>query len=853
MPGQKVVISNRTPNDHGGIIPNEVIDFTRFNKNPVCLKEHIWGMDPIGMWTEIAYENDQWTAVPVFHGLTEESKITKALYEKGFLRAASIGGDVVWAETPAGQYKLDADGNKVATKFYLYEISIVTLPSNEDAVKVDPLELAAAKIYAPKEMDAVRHNLILLSSKIKKMSETKTPAEIAAEEAKNKPANPAANAEKTEITEVAKLTAIGGETITLKTSDLPGWLEKILSLGRIGKGKENLAAPTPKNEPTSTNPGESIIEQPQNKPTGLKAEKEKKELDAAKTACEKAMQKLDSMKAAAEKEGATEEDKESYKSAKEMAEKCTADYEAAEKEYDKAKEASDDDDDEGEEKAGKKKEKSENSANQNRDNKMNKVPLLLSAADAREKLKLSANPTERHKAEVVKMNGYKGKTFAELSSAFFGTGLNKDENDKRIMGRVLTASSEKNLEDYRIVLDSMLADTKYSAVMEKTRVMMNVTERQLPAYRNNVNSRVGLSLREIRQQFDNGTVQMMGRDNQMRNILKLNSTDDALASPALTTIEWLSLAIFKLFPSTSWKNDIPLFGAELGSNNTGWIWANIAADPAIYRGNDPSPAADYTYTDTPVAIKLTPYFLQPMLWKPLLMHQLRYDQMGTGWAQAFAKWGAVIDDNLIYTLASTVPAASIIPSTGLSGYQALPGTFNITGPTDPNRFIWNTAFVGGLLKPVLNDIIALEQMFNLQDFDLGTEKACCVLDPTAQRFIDQDPETKSLLTRWINDGGNELKKYSKTTLYERSRVAIYDPASAQMKDPYGVIPATSVSAMLYFIASQIAIGIGMLDVFMLQDPTNYGYRMSADIRTGIVPLRASFNGTGAYTYGPSNV
>lgn len=41
----------------------------------------------------------------------------------------------------------------------------------------------------------------------------------------------------------------------------------------------------------------------------------------------------------------------------------------------------------------------------------------------------------------------------------------------------------------------------------------------------------------------------------------------------------------------------------------------------------------------------------------------------------------------------------------------------------------------------------------------------------------------------------------------------------------------------------------MLDVFMVQDPTNYGFKMSADIRIGITPLRHNYNGTTLYTFG----
>lgn len=43
-------------------------------------------------------------------------------------------------------------------------------------------------------------------------------------------------------------------------------------------------------------------------------------------------------------------------------------------------------------------------------------------------------------------------------------------------------------------------------------------------------------------------------------------------------------------------------------------------------------------------------------------------------------------------------------------------------------------------------------------------------------------------------------------------------------------------------------GLGMLDVFMIQDPTSYGYKMSADIRIGIAPLRADYSGTSLLTY-----
>jgi hypothetical protein len=201
---------------------------------------------------------------------------------------------------------------------------------------------------------------------------------------------------------------------------------------------------------------------------------------------------------------------------------------------------------------------------------------------------------------------------------------------------------------------------------------------------------------------------------------------------------------------------------------------------------------------------------------------------------------AVMDDRYLYTLSSLVPAASIIGTSGDS--------FSISSATDPNQFYWNTAFTGSLMKPTLNDIIRIEQLWNKQNFELAGERSSIVLDSTMDSLISQDKETKSLLTRWINDDGADLVKYKHTVLHQRSRVALYDPAGALMKDYAGTVPATTVSAAISFIASQLIIGVGLFDVFMIQDTANYGYKMSCNFRGGIKPLRANYDGLGALVF-----
>jgi hypothetical protein len=807
MAGKRIYFTTETANDQGGVIPNAVIDFSRFNANPVVLKEHVWSSDPIGLWSDIKLDAKGYSGVPIFHKLTDASKETAALYEGGWLRACSIGGEAIWATNGAGQLKLDKNGNKVCEKFYLYEISIVTLPSNEDATQVEPVALAA-HIYEESEIDNLTRTITTLSSKFSLNNKTNTMAD--------------------EVKEVVETTPTTLAADKQDGSTLPKWLKDIIGLGGSVSGakKETFEeAPAPKGTPDSSLPKKIDVGQPNEQDIKLKAKAEKaKKLEEAKSKLEKATKKLEEAKAKAEKEDATEE--------------CKAEYDACKMEADDAMkacekaEADTDEEEDGEEKDKKTKNSSK--------------PVLKSTEQLKAEYKMATTPTVRT-ANDAKVKSYGGKTFTQLMAS-------TDNRDKELVERAKQGKQHSEISEYAAVLSSIIADPKYKAVVEKTRIL-NTSMSQMQDSNVNVNGRIGgTTLHSIMGELQRGEVSVMGANGQMTQRTTLNSTDNALASPALNTIEWLSLAIFQLFPTTSWKNDIPMFGAQYTGANTGVIWANISAAPAVYKGAKPSTTV-YTYGDIPVSLALTPYWLQPMQWQPLAMHQLRYDQMGTGWAQAFMLLNATIDDTLLYTLASTVPAGSVVATSGISGYQTLPQTVTIGGTAAYNKFYYNQTYAGSLVAPVLNDIVNIEQLYASQNFALEAEKATLVADPIMIASLNKDPETKSLLTRWVNsNGGGTFTKFKNTILNERSRTIIVDPASGnQVKDPSGIIPSTAISAGLAFIPSHIGIGIGMLDVFMVQDPVNYGYTMSADIRMGIVPLMANFNGTAILNYGAPNV
>lgn len=863
---KRLIFSTNTPNDQGGIVPSETINLERYLKNPVLLSDHQWWTGALlGRLEDVRCIDGVWSGVPVFHLETQASREAAGMYAKDALNAASVGGHAIWkTNTITGEYERTAKGFRVCEIFYVYEVSLLPIPSNMDAVGEDMQLKSSYQFYEESGVSVMDSALTHLSSKFFKMPEVKpTTTEPGA-------AAPTAQQQAAPGSVATEHTTLGAST---NVNDLPPIIKQVLaqngSVTFSGVGGTTLAAPTPKDEPASTIPGKIVGDDPQPGPIGLGAQKAQKAfrvMNKARTTAADALKALTSVKTKLTGDESNTTLKSEYETLKLAAEKACEAAEKKEEEYNAAQEEADDEEMSAKEKQGAKGGTTTLGAVHGgryaAPPAAQTEPVMLSAAEMKGQLKLATAPSFRDSINIHLGADSQGITFTKLFSTHMS------EEAKKIKGRLFDKTKNTglvNTADHLVVLNSMLNDPRlskpetrdnpYGGLMQKVRLHVNAKDQQAVDSQKNYNDgRFGSSLTQLASDFHAGRVEYWDKQGgDMKQMTMLTSTDNALAAPALNTIEWLSLAIFELFPTTSWKAPIPMFGAQMTSRNTGIILANIVANPAIYKGTSPAPAGDYSYTDQAVALALTPYWLQPMVWKPLDMHQLRYDQMSTGWAQAFALWNSIIDDNLLYTLASTVPAGSILPTSGLTGGNAQAMQFNIPGSGPQNKFYWNQNFNGNLLAPTLNDIIALEQIYRNQNFSLEREKGMLVMDSIFERYFASDPETKSLLTRWISADGEDFKGFKHTMFDVRSRVAVYDPATGQVKDINGAIPGTSTSAAVGFIPSQVGIGIGMLDVFMIQDPTNYGYRMSADMRIGIVPLRYNFFGTSLLVFGQGNV
>jgi hypothetical protein len=242
---KRVILTNETPNDQGGIIYNNTIDWVRFSKNPVMLYHH--GDDselsdlPIGHWEDLQFDGINWTAIPVFSKVNNQKiQQIKQLYDEGNLKAASMGGAVYWKTT--GQFTTNADGRRVpvyalnsqglkeSEKFISYEASIVPMPSNADALTLSAkcYETEAeiltlnSKFMTPEEEKIESEKAELAAKKTKEVEpeKVKTPEEIAAEEAVK------AEADKKEA---EKLAAQKVEHIILSTDEKINFISEIIT------------------------------------------------------------------------------------------------------------------------------------------------------------------------------------------------------------------------------------------------------------------------------------------------------------------------------------------------------------------------------------------------------------------------------------------------------------------------------------------------------------------------------------------------------------------------------------------------------------------------------------------------
>lgn len=122
------VLSDESVNSYGFVVLTDGIDTSAFERNPVMLYMHNRDGNVIGRWENIRKDGKSLLGDAVFDDSTELAATVKKQVEKGFLRSVSIGIEQIATE--------ELNGVQTVIKSRLIEVSIVDIPSNENAVKL---------------------------------------------------------------------------------------------------------------------------------------------------------------------------------------------------------------------------------------------------------------------------------------------------------------------------------------------------------------------------------------------------------------------------------------------------------------------------------------------------------------------------------------------------------------------------------------------------------------------------------------------------------------------------------------------------------------------------------------------
>lgn len=126
---KRITISSDTVNGRGFRVATTGIRLDRYGGNPVLLWMHQRGT-VIGQMRELRVEDGNLTGEPWFDEATQLSRQLKEQYEKGSVRACSMGIEVIDVQEVATK-----EGRVlVVTDSELFEVSLVDVPENPDSV-----------------------------------------------------------------------------------------------------------------------------------------------------------------------------------------------------------------------------------------------------------------------------------------------------------------------------------------------------------------------------------------------------------------------------------------------------------------------------------------------------------------------------------------------------------------------------------------------------------------------------------------------------------------------------------------------------------------------------------------------
>jgi len=130
------IISDENLNTYGFWIKTDGIDLSDFQRNPVMLYDHDrYNKLPIGLWSDLKKTDNKLTATADFDTDDEFANSVKSKVEKGIIKGASIGADIIEMSNDPKLMK-PGQTRPTVTKCKIYEVSVTPFPANKNAFKL---------------------------------------------------------------------------------------------------------------------------------------------------------------------------------------------------------------------------------------------------------------------------------------------------------------------------------------------------------------------------------------------------------------------------------------------------------------------------------------------------------------------------------------------------------------------------------------------------------------------------------------------------------------------------------------------------------------------------------------------
>lgn len=134
------VASEESVDRMGDTIKADGWQLDNFKKNPVFLYMHDQVFPPLGMWQKVAVEGKQLLATPRWDEEDEFAQLIKGKYERGFMKAVSVGfRPIEFEEVALNEPRKTVFGERLTglliTKQELVEISAVAVPAHPKTLR----------------------------------------------------------------------------------------------------------------------------------------------------------------------------------------------------------------------------------------------------------------------------------------------------------------------------------------------------------------------------------------------------------------------------------------------------------------------------------------------------------------------------------------------------------------------------------------------------------------------------------------------------------------------------------------------------------------------------------------------